>query len=337
MFQIHKSFKARFFFTILIFTELAIIVLVGTKVFTKNNILGASLETIHVAQDSTFDSVLRYDLDTSRFKFFYEPKVINAQIDTRIWLPHAIEYSINSDSLNERFEYDLQKKPDYFRIITLGDSYTFGHYVNTSDNYPEQLEDLIRKPHSCNSNFKFEVINLGVPGYDLEYSLERFVKRGQKYNPDLIIWFIKADDFITINELIEPKKKQFKKEHEERTGSVLQYTSDEYYRLWDKTIADFISEFGEENLIKYNESILQKFNGSYSKKLLIITLPSNKKIESSLQSFAESRRDTYFLKLQATYDKLEDLHHPTKIGYASIVSQVFNYIKMQNLIPCSNP
>jgi len=103
------------------------------------------------------------------------------------WLGYTPAYTINSDTLNDGSEYQIQKPKDTYRIMTLGDSFTFGFYVNTYDSYPETLERLLNE-QPCNN--KFEVLNLGLPGYDIRQSLERFKRRGSKYNPDLVIWFL---------------------------------------------------------------------------------------------------------------------------------------------------
>src|SRR3990170_4440073 len=53
-----------------------------------------------------------------------------------------------------------------------------------------------------------EVINFGVPMYDIEYTIERFLNRGMKYNPNLVIWFVNGWNFNEINELRIPLMKK---------------------------------------------------------------------------------------------------------------------------------
>ena len=113
-------------------------------------------------------------------------------------------YNINSDTFNERFDYEINKDDKTFRIITLGDSFTFGYIVDTKNNWTELLEDKLNQLHCANFD-KIEVINLGVVGYDIQYSVERFKLRGKKYNPDLVLWLLKGDDFQEIKEIVQPK------------------------------------------------------------------------------------------------------------------------------------
>src|SRR4030067_1940185 len=41
----------------------------------------------------------------SNLKYFYEPKAKNTIIEKPDWLDNSATYTINSDTLNERFEY----------------------------------------------------------------------------------------------------------------------------------------------------------------------------------------------------------------------------------------
>lgn len=49
---------------------------------------------------------------------------------------------------------------------------------------------------------------MGVGSYDIQYTIIRFYKRGLKYNPDLIIWYLNNWKFINIYELIHPLTEQ---------------------------------------------------------------------------------------------------------------------------------
>jgi len=52
--------------------------------------------------------------------------------------------------------------PAVFRILTVGDSITFGFNVDQPDTYPSQLERLLAARHPGR---RFEVVNAGVPGW----------------------------------------------------------------------------------------------------------------------------------------------------------------------------
>ena len=129
---------------------------------------------------------------TDNLKYFYEPSP-NVKLEESIDNVTGV-YKINSDSLNIEKDFKIEKPDNTFRVVTLGDSWTFGMFVNTNVNYPSMLEKKLNTM-TCDGIDNFEVINLGMIGYDVTYSAERYAIRGKKYNPDLIIWFIKDHNF----------------------------------------------------------------------------------------------------------------------------------------------
>jgi lysophospholipase L1-like esterase len=106
--------------------------------------------------------------------------------------------SINSDNFRDR-EYTIEKLNDTIRVIALGDSFTFGWGVELNDTWPKQLENLLNK--KCEKK-KFEVLNMGVPGYNTPMEIEFFKLKGIKYNPDIVILAYVGNDLV--NETLRP-------------------------------------------------------------------------------------------------------------------------------------
>jgi len=71
-----------------------------------------------------------------------------------------------------------------FRILCIGDSYTFGHGATTGYSYPEQLEKMLNKN---NSHRKFIVYNRGISGANSSRMLKELPENLKRYNPDAII------------------------------------------------------------------------------------------------------------------------------------------------------
>jgi lysophospholipase L1-like esterase len=78
------------------------------------------------------------------------------------------------------------KKGAAYRIVALGESTTFGCTLNSTDRpWPELLAQLIAE--RLKPGRPVEVINAGVPGYDLQINLGRLEKEILPLQPDMII------------------------------------------------------------------------------------------------------------------------------------------------------
>ncbi|MCX5704042.1 MAG: hypothetical protein NT066_06105 [Candidatus Omnitrophica bacterium] len=91
--------------------------------------------------------------------------------------------SVNSDGFRGP-EYFLQKPPNTFRILMLGDSETLSVSLEPAETLAAQLEGLLNKN---SKSLHYEVLNFGVEGYNTLQELEQLKTKGLKYNPDLVI------------------------------------------------------------------------------------------------------------------------------------------------------
>lgn len=101
----------------------------------------------------------------------------------RVKIVENIEYRTNSDGLRD-YEYTIEKPPGTRRIIFLGDSFTFGMGVRIEDTYVKQLEDILS---SSSSSGRWEVMNLGLSGFNAAQEVEFLVEKGLKYKPDIVV------------------------------------------------------------------------------------------------------------------------------------------------------
>lgn len=92
---------------------------------------------------------------------------------------------INAYGLRDR-EYPLAKPPHTFRILAIGDSFTFGAGVLREEAYTERLEVMLNE-RLQRSGMRFEVLNAGVPGYNTSQELVHLRESGLRFDPDLII------------------------------------------------------------------------------------------------------------------------------------------------------
>jgi len=167
--------KTLFFGTVAV--ELCVCGFYGFTVYRKKQIEKNVLGAISINPIKKENLIFSPDAE---LKYFYEPKPNTKQNENPDWLSYTATYSINGDSLNERYEYTIEKPKNSFRIVTIGDSWTFGLYVDTINNWPEKLEDKLNTSIHCKNIDNVEVINLGVHGYDLLYVNNRFKKKRNK-------------------------------------------------------------------------------------------------------------------------------------------------------------
>jgi hypothetical protein len=106
----------------------------------------------------------------------------------------------NSLGFRDRRDYSLDKPPGVFRILVLGDSVTFGHGTLDDTTYPYLLEQELRR---WRPDVKWEVWNLGVPGYNTAQELQYLYEIGPRAEPDLVIVGFYPNDF-TDNVLAPP-------------------------------------------------------------------------------------------------------------------------------------
>lgn len=105
--------------------------------------------------------------------------------------------STNSYGLRD-VEYS-GKKDNEFRILSLGDSFTWGAYgTELNETYSKILE---KKLNEHSGNLKHQVINTGVPGYGIKEELLYLSSQGIKLVPDLVILnFAVGNNFLNRDE-----------------------------------------------------------------------------------------------------------------------------------------
>ncbi len=108
--------------------------------------------------------------------------------------------SINSLGMRDK-ERSLEKPPGTFRILALGDSHTFGWGVRQEDTWPSVLEIMLSEN---NPSRRFEVMNLGVPGYNTVQEVQAFSARADALNPDMVIINYCNNDMDLPNFLAHP-------------------------------------------------------------------------------------------------------------------------------------
>lgn len=316
----------------LVIPELILIIFLSMTIYNnKRNILGvakiAPIEQKYINTGSVYG-----------YKYFYEPKPHIVMDSINDWVPYKGIYTINADTLNERYDYQTEKPPNTLRIVTLGDSYTFGLYVDTKYNWTEQLEDKLNQKN-CNNIHKFEVINLGMQGYDISYSALRYKLRGAKYNPDLVIWLVKSDDYFQINEVVLEKEQRYTKQMKASGEFDRLVKSGIMYPSMVKAMEDTKRELGMERIEQLQKEYFDTFFDLYKNPLILMSF---KGLDKDSRGFykkviADNPKgyfyDEFDLLSKKEYSFLND-GHPTQEGHKAIAEDIYRYLINNKIISC---
>ena len=314
--------------------QLVIVGLILVKIFNQKS----NTDKTTVVNPIRSESVLA--TSSGGLKHFFEPKPSSQEIVDLSWLGekynYKVAYKINSDSLNQITNIPVERSEDVFRIIILGDSYTFGVNVNTEDNYPMQLQEILNK--QCTN--KFEIINLGVGGYDIQYVEHRYQLRGKKYAPDLIVWFLVGDDFLRLDELLIPRATKYGEEMRANGEYEKLQAQGIAYPSWRKAREEIVRELGGEGkVLELQSEFLRKLQDDFDKTLVYATyedIPSRYK--KFLSDISSGKGNIHLHTNVRSMFKIGNAslpdYHPNEKGHRIMAEDIFSYLNASNLIPC---
>jgi hypothetical protein len=114
--------------------------------------------------------------DFHRVPGIFEPGQV--VVDRRI---PELAFQVNVNSLGYRgHDFPIAKGPAEVRVLMIGDSFTFGDFVNDDETLPAQLASALR----C--DVRVTVINAGVGGSSID-THRQMATRGLAIDPDLVV------------------------------------------------------------------------------------------------------------------------------------------------------
>lgn len=127
-------------------------------------------------------------------QFSYDPQLGAIPVPNqkaRRTLPGVYDYEYQNNSLGFRGgrEYAIQKQTS-FRLLFLGDSFTYGIGVNDKDTFVNLIEEQLAKDYSI------EAINAGSGGKGTDYAVKLFEIVGYQLRPDITCLCFFPNDFI---------------------------------------------------------------------------------------------------------------------------------------------
>jgi lysophospholipase L1-like esterase len=120
----------------------------------------------------------------SSFRFLYFDLDRVAQNGEASWETTAVEHHINRQGRRGP-EVPTLKPSGEFRILSLGDSFTFGDGVADGETFTARLEDLLNE--DAESGLHYRAINAGVSGFNTFQEVAWLKHIGPSLEPDLVL------------------------------------------------------------------------------------------------------------------------------------------------------
>jgi GDSL-like Lipase/Acylhydrolase family len=96
---------------------------------------------------------------------------------------NGIDIAINPDGFRNLENFVKPKPPGVFRVLTMGESSTFGYGNADNETYPFQLQQILRERYPSQ---KIQVYNLGIPHFRTNNILALAKAEVPSLEPDLI-------------------------------------------------------------------------------------------------------------------------------------------------------
>ena len=90
-------------------------------------------------------------------------------------------------------DHEFEKPPGVFRIVFIGDSFTFGAAAGEGATYPDRIEAALGARAGSE---RVEAVNLGMHRYWPEPEALMLEHYGLRYSPDLVIVGVLPNDFV---------------------------------------------------------------------------------------------------------------------------------------------
>jgi lysophospholipase L1-like esterase len=249
----------------------------------------------------------------------------------------------------------LPKQNDVYRIVCIGDSWTFGLGVAEDKSYPAFLEDFLRKNVP---GVKIEVVNAGISSYSAEEIIHFLEKNINVLTPDCII-FLGGTSGIAANVIKNPWDNRYIKFYSSKIGLFL--SKSYLYNALSNLVLELrgIIQYSEKDIIRENRVIaysadfldrLQK----EGKAVILLSYPlpkisksipyniyqghGNRSVDLMLKSFLNKNSNFVFIDLYSIFKKIENCNglflkmchtHLNAAGYNVMSGVIGAYLRQE--------
>jgi lysophospholipase L1-like esterase len=115
---------------------------------------------------------------------------------------NPVRIRINHAGFRDDLDYPWDKPAGTFRILVLGDSFTFAGKVALRETLVKVLEERLQR---SDPSRRYEALDLAVPGYNSEQEATALEEVGLRYQPDLVIVAFVLNDALPAGQLVPTK------------------------------------------------------------------------------------------------------------------------------------
>lgn len=170
-------------------------------------------------------------------------RLTGTSADTLFSSRHAAGFTVSTNELGLR-NGPIREKGERFRILAVGDSTTFGDWVNDDETWPSQLQAILDPDADS-----IEVVNAGVSGYSAFQGLTYLEEFGLNLDPDMVLacfgrnsertWdgisdYERAEAMASSAQVLVRLIRQRNKSQAEQTGARPRLTQQEFVKTLTK-------------------------------------------------------------------------------------------------------
>jgi len=195
---------------------------------------------------------LAWDDSRGRPGFFVSDPVLGQRLAANYdgWFA-GVPAHTNALGFRDPRNYQLEKDRNTVRILVLGDSVTFGHGALFETTYPYLLEQRLK---AWRPDVKWEVWNLGVPGYNTAQELAYLHEVGPRYKPDVVIVGFFPNDFSGYEPHPSPGMSRRAASAVLRTLQRYVYSTELYKRVYLTARWRLLASAGDRQRLEHLES-----------------------------------------------------------------------------------
>ena len=105
---------------------------------------------------------------------------------------YTIDKPVSTNSVGFRDdEWSVERVPGRRRVMTIGDSFTFGNGVRVEESYSNVLERRLRE-----RGLDVEVFNASAGGWGVNDLVDYYVAEGSAYRPDFLVYGFYFNDYM---------------------------------------------------------------------------------------------------------------------------------------------